>query len=136
MPRLKRIIKGQRRIRGQQGKVPRQKRPITPAILRQMRAYWVGIGSDYKCTMLWAIAVTCFFGFMRAEELVVSNAKNFDPKKHLTFDSVAADSRAEPTLIQVSLHTSKTDPYGRGMNVVVWGEQGMTCAQSRQCLTN
>ena len=113
MPRLERIIKGLRRIRGQQGKAPRQKRPITPAILRQMRAYWVGIGSDYKYTMLWATEVTCFFGFMRAGELVVPNAKDFDPKKHLTFDSVAADSRVEPTLIQSSLRTSKTDPYGR-----------------------
>lgn len=119
MPRLERIIKGLRRIRGQQGKAPRQKRPITPAILRQMRAYWVGIGSDYKYTMLWATAVTCFFGFMRAGELVVPSAKDFDPKKHLTFDSVAADSRVEPTLIQISLRTSKTDPYGRGINVVV-----------------
>ncbi|XP_011404552.1 PREDICTED: uncharacterized protein LOC105313084 [Amphimedon queenslandica] len=118
MPRLERIIKGLRRIRGQQGKAL-QKRIIVPAILRQMRAYWVGIGSDYKCTMLWATVVTCFFGFMLAGELVVSHAQDFEPKKHLTFDSVAADSWAEPTLIQVSLRTSKTDPYGRGINVVV-----------------
>ena len=77
MPKLDRILWGIKVAQGKAGRAPQKKRPITPTILRQLRSQWSLVGEDYEQTMLWAAATVCFFGFMRAGELMMTSQKGF-----------------------------------------------------------
>ena len=46
--------------------------------------------------MLWAAATVCFFGFMRAGELLLNRKSDFDPSQHLALEDVATDDRQHP----------------------------------------
>ena len=48
---------------------------------------------------------------------------SFDPSADLSFADVAVDDRKNPTLLQIHLKASKTDPFRSGVNVFV-GESG------------
>ena len=39
--------------------------PITPPILRQIRALWSGIADNFDTTRLWAASLPCVFEFFR-----------------------------------------------------------------------
>ena len=127
MPRLDRVIRGLKTVRGKQGRAPKRKQPITPKILRQIRSLWSKVHKDYEQTLLWTVAVTCFFGFMRAGELMVSKISEFNPAQHLTLNDVATDSKEAPSFIQLTLKTSKTDPFGRGVNIVIGKTADLLC---------
>ena len=127
MPQLDMIMRGIKMTRGKQGRTPTRKLPITPKILRQIRGTWVRIDSDYNMTMLWAAAVTCFFGFMRAGELMVSQKGEFDASQHLTLEDVATDCKINPSFIQLSLKASKTDPFRKGVEIVMGRTQDELC---------
>ena len=73
--------------------------------------------------MLWAAALVCFFGFMRAGELMGDRKDGFDPSQHLGLEDVTADSQTNPTMVQLTLKKSKTDPFRQGVNIVL----GATC---------
>jgi len=60
MPKLKVVEKGVRKIRALD-KPSRPHLPITPAILRQIRALWSPKSRDFTHIMLWAVACTGFF---------------------------------------------------------------------------
>lgn len=119
MPRLQRVVRGLKITRGKEGRAPQRKRPITPTILREIRRIWSGVGSDFGQTLWWAVAVTCFFGFMRAGELMVDKIGSFDPAQHLTLEDLATDSKKDPTFIQITLKSSKTDPFRQGVDIVI-----------------
>ena len=127
MPRLDRILKGLKVSQGKQGRVTRRKLPITPKILRQICSRWTRVGSDYGETMLWAAATVCFFGFLRAGELVVDTVASFDPDQHLTLQDVATDSRQHPGLIQLTIKCSKTDLFRIGVDVVLGATHDELC---------
>jgi len=65
MLRLRQVLKG---ISGKQGKAARARLPITPGILRKMKAIWFQSGQPYKSVMLWAASTTNFFSFCRVEQ--------------------------------------------------------------------
>ena len=119
MPRLDRAIRGLKIVRGKEGRAPRRKLPITPKILRQIRGAWSRLHANYDQSLLWTVAVVCFFGFMRAGELLVGKIGEFDPSQHLTLGDLATDSIEAPTFIQITLKVSKTDPFRRGVDVVM-----------------
>ena len=127
MPQLDMIMRGIKITQGKQGRTPKQKLPITPKILRQIRESWAHIDWDYDMTMLWAAAVTCFFGFMRAGELMVSRKGEFDASQHLTLGDVATDCKTNPSFIQLTLKASKTDPFRKGVEIVLGGTQDELC---------
>ena len=85
LPRLRLVQSGVRRERGQHGPPPTQRLPITPPILRQIRAVLLAAPSHHDKAMLWAAASACFFGFFRAGEITVPSASAFDPSVHLFF---------------------------------------------------
>ena len=123
MPKLERIMKGIKVSQGKEGRATRRKLPITPKILRPMRAQWNATGFKYEETMLWAAATVCFFGFMRAGELTTPDKGSFDPSQHLTMSDLATDDLEHPTLVQVTLKSSKTDPFRQGVTITL-GETG------------
>ena len=40
--------------------------------------------------------------------------QEFDPQSHLCFEDIRVDNRASPSLIQVTIKASKTDPFRHG----------------------
>ena len=44
---------------------------------------------------------------------------SFDAGAHLTFEDVAIDSKESPSIMEIRLKASKTDPYKKGVNIYV-----------------
>ena len=98
LPCLQLVQSGACRDRAQTGQPPfRTRLPITPPILRRMRESWTGDGDD---VMLWAAALSCFFGFFRAGEITVPSATAFDPAAHLAWGDVSSDNNHHPSVIR------------------------------------
>lgn len=96
------------------------KQPITPVILRRIRSLKGDrelSGDDWE--MFWAASCLAFFGFLRAGEVVPPSVKEYDPSNHLNFADLSADHKSKPTVIQVRIKASKTDPFRRGTTVVL-----------------
>ena len=67
--------------------------------------------------MVWAACCVCFFGFLRAGEIVVPSMSAYDPSVHLSFGDATLDSREAPTLAQVTIKASKTDSFRKGVAI-------------------
>ena len=130
MPKLELVMRGIKRAQGKLGLTPRRKLPITPIILRQVRAVWSRSGQDFEETMLWAAAVTCFFGFLRAGEITVLRKGDFDPSYHLSLEDLATDSVIDPSFVQLTLKASKTDPFRQGVTITIGRTDEVLCPVS------
>ena len=65
MPRLDYVMKGIKRTQGELGlNKPNPRLPITPEVLRRLRAVWLPSQARYKESLLWAVACIVFFGFL------------------------------------------------------------------------
>ena len=71
---------------------------------------------DYEQTMLWAASTLCFFGFMRARELMMTG---FDPSQHLALNDVATNSQQQLSMMQITLKSLKTDPLRKGVDIML-----------------
>ena len=119
MHKLEKVIRG---IKSQQAaaKSSGDKRlPITLQLLKGMRGYWEQHLADRNGIMLWAAVCTCFFGFMRSGEMTLPSESAFDPNTHLGFKDVSIDGIENPSMVKLSLKTSKTDPFRKGVEVVL-----------------
>ncbi len=67
--------------------------------------------------MIWAAATICFFGFLRAGEVVAPAHGSFDPTRHLTYADIRIDNSTCPRMVEVRIKASKTDPFRRGISV-------------------
>ena len=120
MPRLRLVQSGIRRTYSLKDKDPVKLRlPITPNILLKIKAHWSPSCTNQDIVMLWAAATLCFFGFFRAGEITVPTLSSFDSQKHLAWGDVAINDPASPSTLQVHLKRSKTDQFGRGVNVFI-----------------
>ena len=108
MHKLQLVMRGARRqIASTRTERPRL--PITPDILRKLRALWTGRAHKFDVIMLWAACCTAFFGFFRVGEITIPSADGFDTHRHLAFQDIATDSVQSPRLIRIRLKHSKTD---------------------------
>lgn len=96
---------------------PKKRLPITPDILRKLRATWERDRRNHDNIMLWAASCTCFFGFLRSGEVTVPSMREYDPEGHLSEGDVALDSQKNPSIVRVNIKASKTDPFRRGVYV-------------------
>ena len=87
--------------------------PITPDILRSLRAQWAD-GNRYQHILLWATACTAYFGFLRLGE-VVSTSDATPPQ--ITANAIAIDSHDNPSTVKIRVSKSKTDPFGKGTDI-------------------
>ena len=102
-----------------QGSQPSRTRlPIMPEILSQINQHWKGRQVEWDVTMIiWEAILLCFYGFLRAGEVVVPSDTEFDPSQHLTYDNIAVDK----------IKQSKTDPFRKGVTVVIGCAVGPLC---------
>ncbi len=117
--RLEYVIKG---IKAEQARAAtparRTRLPVTPPILRSLRGIWEKDRHDADNIMLWAAVCTCFFGFLRSGEIYVPAVDRYDPGAHLSVGDVTLDDPHQPTLLQVTIKASKTDPFPQGRDLV------------------
>lgn len=123
MPRLELVMRGMKR--SQTGIPSKPRLPITPAILRKIRAEW-DRSEEWDHIMLWAAMCLCFFGFLRAGEAVAPDA-DFDASQHLTYTDIAVDDLVDPKYLQVNIKQSKTDPFRLGVKVWIGRTGGDLC---------
>jgi hypothetical protein len=117
MPLLQAVLKGVKRL--QAATVHRPRLPITSAVLRSLRLAWERSAgaAPYDTRMLWAVACTCFFGFLRSGEATVPTLTGYDPGVHLSITDVAIDSREAPSMVSLRIKASKTDPFRAGVTI-------------------
>eukprot|EP00731_Ephydatia_muelleri_P018367 Em0011g407a len=125
MPKLEYVVKGMQKRSALAAGRPRL--PITPVVLRALKRSWEAEADRASAAMLWAAACLCFFGFLRSGEVVVPSESVFDPQSHLCFEDVATDSRHAPSFIQVTLKTSKTDPFRKGVTLTIGSTGADVC---------
>ena len=77
--------------------------------------------------MLWSAATMCFFGFLRAGEIVVPSDQGFDGAIHLAYGDVRADNVVTPQYLEVRIKASKTDPFRKGVVVYLGKAPGPLC---------
>jgi hypothetical protein len=117
-PRLETTLKGVKLMQARTGGMrPRERLPITPQILRQLKGVWGAEGEKRDHIMLWAACCMCFFGFLRSGEVTVATPGGYDPEAHLSEGDVRLGPGSPPQLVQVHLKASKTDPFRRGVDV-------------------
>ena len=98
MPKLKTIGNGMQRMQRQNG-CKRNRLPITPAILRNIKEQWADRATEYDIVMFWAAACMAFFGFFRLGEILIPPGEAY--------------------MIQICLKQSKTDQFGKGAMVYI-----------------
>ena len=96
---------------------PRTRLPITKDIMRLLKRSWEAWGIHFTTVMLWAVACTCFFGFLRSGEATLPAASAYDPGAHLSISDVSVNSPTSPTKICVRIKASKTDPFRQGVTI-------------------
>ena len=117
MPRLSQVMRGVKSQQAKEGRQGRPRLPITPSILCKLRQTWEHASGDFDHIMLWAASTTCFFGFMRAGEITIPSWDAYDPSAHLSFADIAVDDPSKPSLMEVRVKASKTDPFRKGVNL-------------------
>ena len=108
------------------------KLPIMLAILRKLTSVSGNLSFDAAIKLAWA-------GFLRCGEFTVANRQSFDPTIHLTCFSVKfAPSIVDPTHIRLTLPLSKTNPFRKGVSILIamaLGNRGSECVQFLHCNT-
>ena len=117
MPRLEYVIKGSKRLAGSVSS--RTRLPITPHILRQLKRVWMAFPDSHNASTLWAASCMCFFGFLRAGEVVVPDDTCYDSASHLSYGDVKINNRESPQFLTIQIKASKTDPFRQGVTVYI-----------------
>ena len=104
----------------EKGKPARSRLPITPTILRKLKAIWLGGNNiSFNDRMLWAASLTTFFSFCHSGKVTVENEANYDCNTHISFSDLAVDNAASPSVISLNIKCSKTDQGRVGCQVVL-----------------
>ena len=114
MAKLKTVGNGMKRLQAASTLNRKNRLPITPELLRQIRHQWENKAQEYEVIMFWAVCCTAFFGFFRLGEILLPSGCTYDSNIHLSVGDVAVDSIEDPKMVQVSLKHSKTDQFGQG----------------------
>ena len=61
----------------------------------------------------------CFFGFLRAGEVVIPDDTSYDKAIHLSYGDVALNDRDSPQFVVIRIKASKTDPFRRGVSIFI-----------------
>ena len=114
LPRLHYMLRGVKRSEVEEGATGRECLPITPPLLRRIKAVWDSQANDLDIAILWVACCLEFFSFLRAGEFTVPCESGFDPSSHLSWGDLAVDNPGQPSVMSVRLKASKTDPFWKG----------------------
>ena len=90
---------------------------VTIEIMRSIRAVLESNAAEYDIVLLWAACCMAFFGFLRCGEFTVPSQTDYDPDMHLSLTNITLDDKANPSVIQVTIKQSKTDPFRQGVDI-------------------
>jgi len=117
-PKIELVLKGIKKSQAST-KPPRARLPITSAIMAQIKSFLSRNPHLYNNIMLWAASCLAFFGFLRCSEFTTPSQDEFDETVHLCFKDISVDSIQNPTVISIQLKQSKTDPFRRGVTLML-----------------
>ena len=115
LPVLKRVLAGISRSRLGHGQPSRVRLSVTAVLLRR------GIGAVSTPRKASTVG-RLLHGLLRllpAGELLRSSQSDFNPRLHLSWGDMAVDNPTEPRMLRFRLRQSKTDQFGRGVDVVL-----------------
>ncbi len=130
MPKLKYVLRGIKLEEAKEGEQPPQRLPVTPSILLKIQEVMLQNPSDFDNIMLWSAFSLCFFGFLRSGEITVPNLQSYDPSVHLNYSDISADDAHHPSIIQVKIKASKTDPFRHGISIHIGKTNNSLCPVS------
>ena len=115
-PRLQLVLNGVKREQATT-KSTRVRHPITTDLMLQINTILSQQPHCYKNIMMWAACCLAFFGFLRVSEFTIPTQTAYDPTQHLSLCDIAVDSKQSPSLLQVKIKQSKTDPFRQGVDL-------------------
>jgi hypothetical protein len=120
------MVRGIKRYMGEKDRKP--KLPITFEILRLLVSLYAAPTSTGTLNYTAAIRLA-IPAFLRCGEFTVRTTKSFDPAAHLTRGSVRFEpSFAAPNHVVLSIPSSKTDPFRKGVSLFISAAPGAsTC---------
>ena len=122
--RLQYVLRG---IKCVQGVSKRVRLPITIHHLGMFDLFLPRSHSDNK--MIWAAFTLAFFGFLRISEFTCNT--RFNPRLHLTSSDIKfIPSPTFPQYMRVEIKASKTDPFRKGMYLII-GQTSQTICPVR-----
>ena len=119
-------MKGLKRTQAEAGSTTKPRLPITPQILQKIFRAWSQL-HERDAHMLQAACCLGFFGFLRAAEFTTPSWAEFDKDAHLTIADIAVDSQTYPSIIQVHIKQSKTDPFRQGVFIYIGKSHAAIC---------
>ncbi len=129
-PRLEYVLKGIKRNQAETGVKSKPRLPITPTILKKLKSVWEPNAAQGDIKMIWAACCLCFFSFLRCGKITVPGDSEYDPAVHLSFADVSFDHPSDPSVIQVHIKSSKTDPFRKGVFVYLGRTNADLCPVS------
>lgn len=100
--------------------------PITLEIMVKIKHALLRSPSEYNNIMLWAAC--CFiFRVSLVREFTVPSQAAYDPEVHLPLSDVATDDRLSPSVVQLTIKQSKTDPSQQGVQLYLGQTEGEVC---------
>ena len=119
MPRLDYVMRGIKRAESESGGGGRERLPITPHILHQLLGVWAPTGHLRDTKLIWAASTLCFFAFLRAGELCTPSSTSYDSDVHVCVQDISVDDTQSPSVMQVRIKQSKTDPFRKGVSLAI-----------------
>ena len=87
--------------------------PITLNILKEIKLNLFNSSYVFEDKlMIWGAMMLAFFGFLRVSEYTAARTQSFDPESTLCFNDITVNH-----LIHVKIISSKTDPFGCGVDI-------------------
>ena len=119
MPRLEYVMKGIKKHQTESQVNRRYRLPITPVILLRLHKAWQSSASQHDTVMIWAASCLAFFGFLRVSEFTVPTDAQYDAGVHLSLSDIGFDDGSHPRVMKVTIKQSKTDPFRKGVTLVL-----------------
>ena len=99
---------------------------MIPDILWKIHDSWKVVGTEWNVIILWAAMCLCSHGFLLAGEAVASADGEFDASQH-SYADVEVDNVRQPSYLAVQIKQSKTDPFRKGVQVIIGHTGGPLC---------
>ena len=115
-PKLEMVLRGIKK-QAAKNKPPHVRLPITIEVMAKIKEVLQKDPTNEVNILFWAACALAFFGFLRCGEFTVPSQSEYDPSTHLSLDDIAIDSADSPSVIQVSIKQSKTDPFRKGVQL-------------------